>query len=295
MTGAILAAFSGMGFGVFQAFNRRASTGFSAYTATFLLMLTSSIVLAIASVLTAPIEILFHAPAIATLNFALAGFFHFVLGWTFISISQNKVGAARTGALMGATPLFATFVAALALDEILRLPVFLGILTVVAGIYMITLSGKKLSQNGGFSWKDTIYGLGVAVCFSISPIFIRAGLVHLESPLLGVTIGMTTTTIAYGILLVFKRENQAQGSVTRDALFFQIAAGVIVGLSTWLRWLALDMTEVGPVMALGRLNVPVVILLSPLLVGQAQERVTMQVWIGGLLVVLGSLLLIFFR
>ena len=116
MTGALWAALSGMGFGVFQAFNRRAGRSFNAYTATFLLMLTSSIILATASLFTEDLEMLRQAPFIAYVNFALAGFFHFVLGWTLISISQNKVGAARTGALMGATPLFATAIAAIATD-----------------------------------------------------------------------------------------------------------------------------------------------------------------------------------
>ena len=49
------------------------------------------------------------------------------------------------------------------------------------------------------------------------------------------------------------------------------------------------------VLALGRLNVPVVILLSIFLVGQQQERVTGRVWLGAALIVFGSLILIFAR
>jgi uncharacterized membrane protein len=48
------------------------------------------------------------------------------------------------------------------------------------------------------------------------------------------------------------------------------------------------------VLALGRLNVPVVILLSPILVGKAQENVTVRVWIGAILIVAGSLILNFY-
>jgi uncharacterized membrane protein len=51
------------------------------------------------------------------------------------------------------------------------------------------------------------------------------------------------------------------------------------------------MAPVAVVLALGRLNVPVVIVLSPLLVGRMQERVTGRVWLGAGLIVAGSVLL----
>jgi uncharacterized membrane protein len=51
------------------------------------------------------------------------------------------------------------------------------------------------------------------------------------------------------------------------------------------------MAPVAVVLALGRLNVPVVLLLSPLLVGRKQERVTARIWLGAGLIVAGSLIL----
>lgn len=61
---------------------------------------------AIASVLTEDLTLLPAAPFKAYLNFGLAGFIHFFVGWTFLSLSQKLVGASRTSALIGATPLF---------------------------------------------------------------------------------------------------------------------------------------------------------------------------------------------
>jgi uncharacterized membrane protein len=82
-----------------------------------------------------------------------------------------------------------------------------------------------------------------------------------------------------------------QGSLTNNAIVFQLAASVFVGLSTWICWIALDKAPVGVVLALGRLNVPVVILLSPMLVGQVQENVTARVWLGTTLIVGDSIIL----
>lgn len=291
MTGELWATLSGLGFGVFQAFNRRAGRAFDAYLATFVLIAGSAIILAVASVLTEDLGQFKGVPLIAYVNFGLAGFIHFYLGWTLLSISQNKVGAARTGALLGATPLFALFISAPAFNEFLSLPVLSGIFILMAGVYLISSEKNPLAGAEATTWRDSLFGLGVAVCFVISPIFIRGGLKDLDSPLLGVTIGMGFSALAYGITLLFRRTQIQREPITRDALWFQLAASFFVGVSTWTRWIALDMAPVGVVLALGRLNVPVIILLTPMLVGKAAENVTLRVWMGATLIVGGSLIL----
>ncbi|MEJ2598211.1 MAG: EamA family transporter [Anaerolineales bacterium] len=140
-------------------------------------------------------------------------------------------------------------------------------------------------------WRSSLFGLGAALCFSISPVFIRHGLHDLPSSLLGVTIGMIFSTMAYGVVLIFRRGHVDRGAIPHTALFFQFAAGVLVGLSTWARWFALDLAPVGVVVALGRLNVPIVIGLSPLLIGQHLEQVTYKVWLGAGLIIAGAFLL----
>ena len=294
MTGTLWATISGIGFGVFQAFNRRAGRAFDAYFSTFILIAISAIVLAGASILMEDLSRLRLAPPMAFVNFGLAGILHFYIGWTFLVISQNKVGASRTAVLSGSSPLFALLISAMAFDEFLRLPVLSGILMLMAGVYLVSVKGEGTAGSGKDGWQNSLFGLGTALCFSISPIFIRGGLKDLNSPLLGVTIGMAFSAIAYGVTLLFRGASLKRELITPDALAFQIAASVLVGISTWTRWIALDQAPVGVVLALGRLNVPVVILLSPLLVGRAAENVTLRVWTGAILIVAGSLVLNFF-
>ena len=76
------------------------------------------------------------------------------------------------------------------------------------------------------------------------------------------------------------------------ALAFKLLAGVMVGLSVWARWAALDYTAIAVVLALGLLSVPVVLLLSPMLMGRHVERVNLQIWAGAGLVVVGGLVLV---
>jgi uncharacterized membrane protein len=147
------------------------------------------------------------------------------------------------------------------------------------------------SEPINVTWRNSLFGLGTAICFAISAIFIRNGLEGLPSPLLGVSVGMIVMSVVYGVVLIFRRKQIQQGPIPRDAWLFQVAAGAIVGLATWARWIALDMAPVAVVMTLGRTNVPVVVFLAPLLVGRTAERVTARVWLGAALIVAGAVIL----
>jgi drug/metabolite transporter (DMT)-like permease len=138
VTGVLWAIVAGLGFGVFQSFNRRAGRSIDSYLSTFMLLVASSIVLAIVSLLTEDLSPLGEAPLMAYVNFGLAGFVHFFLGWTFLTLSQKLVGAARTGALIGTTPLFAFAVGLVFFGEVLSLPVLIGVLLVIAGAYLVS-------------------------------------------------------------------------------------------------------------------------------------------------------------
>jgi drug/metabolite transporter (DMT)-like permease len=129
---------AGAGFGVFQSFNRRAGRSIDSYLSTFLLLVVSSIILVVISLLTEDLNQLVQAPLLAFVNFGLAGFVHFFLGWTFLNLSQKRVGAARTSALIGTTPLFAFVVGLVFYGEVLSLPVIVGIILLIAGVYMVS-------------------------------------------------------------------------------------------------------------------------------------------------------------
>jgi drug/metabolite transporter (DMT)-like permease len=129
---------AGAGFGVFQSFNRRAGRSVDSYVSTFLLLVVSSIILVVISLLTEDLSLLGQVPLMAFVNFGLAGLVHFFLGWTFLNLSQKLVGAARTSALIGTTPLFAFVVGLVFFGEVLSLPVIIGIILLVAGVYLVS-------------------------------------------------------------------------------------------------------------------------------------------------------------
>jgi drug/metabolite transporter (DMT)-like permease len=288
--GPVLAAGAGLGFGVFQALNRRAVQGIpDAALATFLQLVIAVVVLLAATVATEDLAVLSSATTAAIVFFVLAGLIHFSFGWTLLNTSQMRIGAARTSPLLSTNPVLGAIVAAVTLRELPQLLAWVGIALVTLGALVVSVPGA-VDAGADLRWQDSVYGLGTSLCWAISPIFVREGLDGLPSPLIGVTLGMVVAVAAYGLVLPF-RERRG-GRIATGALSFKLAAGVFVALSTWARWVALDSTSIGVVLALGLLSVPVVLVLSPLLMVRHVERVTLAVWSGAALVVGGALVLV---
>ena len=191
-------------------------------------------------------------------------------------------------------------VAAVTLGELPGFWGMIGILLIVLGAYVISKRSGDSSkgteanpQPTQAGWQASWLGLSAAFCWALSPIFIRAGLEELPSPLLGVTWGIAFSALAYGIVLLWQRDRWLGSEITGDAWVFKLLAGLLVGLSTWVRWIALDLAPVAIVIALTMISVPLVILLSPFISGKQLENVTAVLWVGAGLILGGALLLTF--
>jgi len=299
MSGALWALAAGAGFGLFQALNRQAVRGMDIYVATFVQLLVSSIVLVAISLATEDVSLVFSAPITAVLSFVAAGFFHFLIGWTLLNASQKRIGAARTSPLIATVPLFGVMIAAVTLREVPTWLELVGIGIIVLGAYLISKetenpeNTKNATQRFSALLRTSWMGLAAAFFWALSPVFIRVGLQGLPSPMLGVTIGVTASAIGYAVILLWQRERWFGVPITNEAWTFKLLAGLLVGLSTWMRWVALDLAPVAVVLALTMISSPLVILLSPLISGKHLERVTAMLWAGTGLILFGALLLTF--
>jgi DME family drug/metabolite transporter len=306
MTGVALAAVAGIGFGLFQSVNRAALRGMDAYASTFLQVLVSAAILVAVALAAGDPGRLATAPASAWWRFAAAGLVHFSVGWTLLNLSQQRLGAARTSPLLATVPLFGVVIAAVALQEVPSVLELAGVALMVGGVYAIELdragaprAGAAGGRRGGgtgarsfgpaVAWTASLFGLGTALCWAVSPILIRQGLRDLPSPLLAVTVGMVAATLAYGLTLPLRGREGLR--FTREALAWKLAAGVLVAVSTWARWASVALVPVAVVLALGLLSVPTVMAAAPALVGRQAERVTAPVLAGSGLIVAGALVI----
>jgi uncharacterized membrane protein len=269
VSAAAWAALSGVGFGLFQALNAKALRGLgSVYASTFLQLVVAGAVLAAATVATEDLDALGDASAWGITAFALAGMIHFFVGWTTLNLSQARIGAARTSPLLATTPLFGLVFGAALASQVPGPLVAAGIALTIGGAYLVADPGGGQRAR----LRDSIFALVTAGAWSLSAIFTLEGLEDLDSPLLGVTIGMLAAALAYGAPLLLSPGSFRLAADAGDALALKLGAGVVV--------------------ALALLSVPVVLLLAPLISGRHVEVVTAKVWGGAALVMLGSLLLI---
>lgn len=289
MSGVALGAMAGIGFGLFQAVNRRVNVTLDVYRATFGLSAVGTVLLGVIALTTQDVGQVLRAPAGALAAFAAAGFLHFFVGWTCLGLSQQRIGAARTGALLGAMPLFGALGAAIVLGEVLTWPALVAVAVVVAGVTAVALSGRTNAPTSSLT--GVAFALATGLCWSLSPLFIRIGLRGLASPLLGVTVGMVATTLVYGVLVAVLAQSSPAVAVRR-VLGFVVLAGVFVGLSIWGYWAALDLAPVGVVLAVTQLSAPTVAIASPFVSGDPLGGGGRWLWIGIGLILTGSVALL---
>jgi drug/metabolite transporter (DMT)-like permease len=329
MSGPVWATLAGVGFGLFQGLNRQAIRGMDVWQSTFLQVLVSTLILLAGTLATEDLGAALSVPPGALAAFLAAGLVHFFVGWTLLNASQKRIGATRTGPLLATTPLWGTVLAAVTLGEVPGLVTIAGMLLILAGVY--TTLGAGAEREAGaerpegdcpaadpgpdrgpgaaraagsrgrsrlgigrtlVDRRGSLPGLGTAACWAVSPLLIRQGLRSVPAPLLGVTISMFGATLPQGVVVVARRRLGLSRPIVWDATAMKLGAAVLVGLSTWTRWIALDRSPVAVVLALGLLSVPTVMLVAPALAGRHEELVTRGVWLGATLVVAGALLLV---
>ena len=290
MTGVLWAAVSGIGFGLFQSVNVRAVRRLDdVYVSTFLQLLIAAALLLGACIAVGDLPLLANASAWALISFGLAGLVHFFLGWTLLNVSQDRIGAARTSPLLTTVPLFGLAIAAVTLGQTPGAAALAGIAVMVAGALVIT----DPRAEAGLRWQDSLPGVATAFLWALSPVFTVEGLEELDSPLLGVTIGLVFSAVAYALVLAATQgERRSARDLPREGVALKLVSGVLVALAIWGRWEALDLADVGVVLALNLLAVPTVLLLAPVIAGRHLEHVDARIWLGAGLVVAGSLILI---
>jgi drug/metabolite transporter (DMT)-like permease len=289
VSGVLWATASGIGFGLFQSLNRRAIRGIEdPWVSTFLQLSVATAVLVLASLLSEDLSRLRDASGEAIGLFAVAGVIHFVLGWLFLNMSQMRIGASRTAPLITLTPLFGVVLAALTLGELPSGAALAAIVPITVGAWVLASRGSGDVRIE----RDSIFAFGTAFMWALSAVLTVEALRGLDSPLLGVTLGLLAATAALGGALVVRGSIGGIRSIARNTLALKLSAAVLVAFATWFRLLALGETDVAVVLATNLIGVPITLVLAPLMVGRHVEQADARVWGGGLLVVVGVLALI---
>jgi len=144
--------------------------------------------------------------------------------------------------------------------------------------------------------KGYLFGILTALCWAISPIFIRLGLQGFPSSIWGTAIGLIVATLIYLIWLLWYQQGKVPIQKVNKAFQWQMMGGVSSGIGIMARNIALDFAPIAIVISLVQTASLFTLFLGPLIFGQNfRERISARLVFGVLAIVAGSLLIIIGR
>ncbi len=222
--------------------------------------------------------------------FAFAGVIGTAIGRITIFIGVDKVGASLNSAILSTRPLFATLIALAFLGEPLGPVTGLGIVILVAGLSVLTVS--KGGDIEGWRPRHLWWPIAAAGAFAIANVSRRYGMVETSiSPLEAVAINETAGLIA---LLAFALTSKGSTvfSRPRESYLYFTGSGLLTTVAMLSLMAALGLEEgriaiVDPLVA----TAPLFTLLFAAVLLRDLERVTRGVILGAALVVVGAVLI----
>ena len=134
-----------------------------------------------------------------------------------------------------------------------------------------------------------IYALLSALFASLTAIFAKVGITGVNSNLATAIRTIIILFVAWGIVLA-RGEEKGITSLSKQNIIFLIISGVATGLSWIFYFKALQIGKVSQVAPVDKLSVALTIGLSVLFLGEA---LTIKTAVGAVLIVAGTLVLIF--
>jgi len=182
---------------------------------------------------------------------ALSGVIHFGLGRTWAYRSIQLIGSTRSYIVITLNPIVSIALAMIVLKETIKPLMILGILFSLSGP-LLTMVKEKTVAKGAQSKANSpgkeldrhtlylgmLYGMGAAIFWGSSAIFIKLGLESGGSPVAGSLIAYLAASIFITPAL-FNRENKRE-ILKADRKSFQIAivSGLTINIAQLLRYLA---------------------------------------------------------
>ncbi len=182
---------------------------------------------------------------------ALSGVIHFGVGRTWAYRSIQLIGSTRSYIVITLNPIVSIVLAMIVLKETIKPLMILGILFSLSGPLLTMVKEKTVARDAQSKansygkeldrhtlYLGMLYGMGAAIFWGSSAIFIKLGLESGGSPVAGSLIAYLAASIFISPSLL-NRENKRE-ILTRDRKSFQIAliSGLTINIAQLLRYLA---------------------------------------------------------
>jgi uncharacterized membrane protein len=216
-----------------------------------------------------------------------AGVFYPGFGFITLYKAFERIGVARSVAIMAMSPLISFAVAILILGERPGFIVLGGTVLIVLGVVVISL--EKGKDGRGMTGRDLAWPILTAVCFGATPIFRKMGLNYLPSPVMGMVVSsIGGLSVLAGCIGLIPRGQRI--SRNRLGAFQYTLTGLFYALAVYLYFLALARGTVTTVVPLV-LTYPLLVLIIVATVLRGLERITLRLVAGALLTVSGAIVI----
>lgn len=221
----------------------------------------------------------------AVVAFVLGGLSGNALGrrWSFVSV--QLLGASRSSAIRGISPLFTALVAAIAFHEDVTVQRWAAIGAIVVGAVLVTW----VPSAGRRQWLGTgvLYAFGAALGYGLRPVFVKAGLNEAGTAMAASLIG----AVAALVWVAVREERAGIHLNPREAAFWLFLASAVLGAAGMASLIFAvaqgDLSFVYPLSSTG----PLFAVIFTFLFLRGVERLTWRVVAGSALVVAGVLFL----
>jgi drug/metabolite transporter, DME family len=226
----------------------------------------------------------YRSPAL--FYFVLGGLIQPALVRTLHYTGISRLGASRAEPIRSVTPLFATAIAFIALDERPGIVVYTAIFLTITGMSLISYR-----REGEAQWKtsDLLFPLSAAFLAAISQNIRKAGLIILPNPYVAAAFTATTSLIIFLPTLFLSGQGRSLG-INRSSFPFYGAAALIATASQILSFIALSRAEVSVIVTLTSTSPLFTVALSSLFLKDL-EKITAKVIVGAFLLVAGIVLI----
>lgn len=180
--------------------------------------------------------------------------------------------------------------AVICFGETSNLAVKLAATAVLAvGIYLMVEKKPTSEKNGGGAW--ALYAVLSAVFAALTSILAKVGISGVESNL-GTAIRTGVVLVMAWLVVFIKGEQKQIRHIDKRELAFISLSGLATGASWLCYYYAIQNGEVSVVVPIDKLSIAVTVLFSYTVFG---ERLSKKAFLGLCLIILGTLLMVFFK
>lgn len=228
---------------------------------------------------------------------ALSGLVGIFVGDTALFAAMNRLGPRRAGVLFATHAAFSAVLGFWVFSERMTLQAFIGGVLTLSGVMLAIVLGRRKGEHHAWEADMGHVGVGVglallaALCQALGSLIVKPVMAQGADPVMASAVRVSVATVAHFVLLAsgFRAARAIQAPTLGVLVQTGLNGFIAMGIGMTLILLALQKGDVGMVAILSSVS-PILVL--PLLWIQLRRAPAAGAWLGAVLTVLGTALIL---